>query len=430
LTKNARRAAAADSQPGSSFQEKTMLTPPSARAAELRQRISAFLEEHILPAEEVYRRQLSEMPSRWTAVPVMDELKAKAKAQGLWNLFLPKEEFPDGLSNEEYAPLCEIMGRSPLGAEPFNCSAPDTGNMETIARYGTKEQKERWLKPLMEGEIRSCFAMTEPAVASSDATNIQSQIRRDGDHYVINGRKWWTSGAMDPRCKIAIFMGLTNPDAPAHKRQSMILVPMDTPGIRVARALTVFGYDDAPHGHAEVSFENVRVPASNILLGEGRGFEIAQGRLGPGRIHHCMRSIGVAERALETLCLRALSRTAFGKSIADQGVNRHWIAECRMEIDQARLLTMHAARMMDEVGNKAARAEIAMIKVVAPNVALKVLDRAIQVCGGGGVCQDFHLAFAWAHSRTLRLADGPDEVHRETVAKLELRKYQPPPRRQ
>jgi acyl-CoA dehydrogenase len=411
-------------------QEETMLTPPSARAAELRQRISAFLEEHILPAEEVYRRQLSELPSRWSAVPVMDELKKKAKAQGLWNLFLPKEEFPDSLSNEEYAPLCEIMGRSPIGAEPFNCSAPDTGNMETIARYGTKEQKERWLKPLMEGEIRSCFAMTEPAVASSDATNIQSEIRRDGDHYVINGRKWWTSGAMDPRCKIAIFMGLTSPDAPAHKRQSMILVPMDTPGIKVLRPLTVFGYDDAPHGHAEVLFENVRVPASNILLGEGRGFEIAQGRLGPGRIHHCMRSIGVAERALETLCLRALSRNTFGKPIADHGVTRHWIAECRMDIDQARLLTMHAARMMDEVGNKAARAEIAMIKVVAPNAALKVLDRAIQVCGGGGVCQDFHLAFAYAHARTLRLADGPDEVHRETVAKIELRKYQPAARRQ
>jgi acyl-CoA dehydrogenase len=407
-----------------------MLTPPSARAAELRQRISAFMEEHILPAEEVYQRQLSQLPSRWGVPPIMDELKAKAKSQGLWNLFLPKEEFPDGLTNEEYAPLCEIMGRSPIGAEPFNCSAPDTGNMETIARYGTKEQKERWLKPLMEGEIRSCFAMTEPAVASSDATNIQSEIRRDGDHYVINGRKWWTSGAGDPRCKVYIFMGKTDTEAPRHQQQSMVLVPADTPGIKILRSLSVFGYDDAPHGHMEVLFENVRVPVTNILLGEGRGFEIAQGRLGPGRIHHCMRSIGVAERALETLCLRALSRTTFGKPIADHGVTRHWIAESRMEIDQARLLTMQAARMMDEVGNKAARAEIAMIKVVAPAVALKVVDRAIQVCGGAGVCQDFHLASAYAHSRTLRLADGPDEVHRETVAKIELRKYQPPARRQ
>jgi acyl-CoA dehydrogenase len=381
------------------------------------------MEEHVYPAEEVYERQLNELPSRWHVPPLMEELKAKAKDQGLWNLFLPKQEFPDGLTNLEYAPLCEIMGRSPIGSEPFNCSAPDTGNMETIARYGTEAQKERWLKPLMEGEIRSCFAMTEPEVASSDATNIRSEIRRDGDDYVINGRKWWSSGAMDPRCRIIIFMGLTNPDAPPHQRQSMILVPMDTPGIRVIRPLTVFGYDDAPHGHAEVVFEDVRVPASNILLGEGRGFEIAQGRLGPGRIHHCMRLIGVAERALETLCRRALSRSAFGRSIADHGVTRHWVAESRMEIDQARLLTMQAARMMDEVGNKAARAEIAMIKVVAPNVAQKVIDRAIQVCGGGGVCQDFHLAYAYARARALRLADGPDEVHRETVAKLEFKKY-------
>ncbi len=400
-----------------------MLTKPTPRVEELKRRITAFMEEHVYPAEELYERQLNELPSRWEVPPLMEELKAKAKAQGLWNLFLPKHEFPDGLTNLEYAPLCEIMGRSPIGAEPFNCSAPDTGNMETIARYGTEEQKERWLKPLMEGEIRSCFAMTEPEVASSDATNIRSRIRRDGDHYVIDGRKWWSSGAMDPRCKIIVFMGLTNPDAPPHKRQSMILVPMDTPGIRVVRPLTVFGYDDAPHGHAEVVFENVRVPASNILLGEGRGFEIAQGRLGPGRIHHCMRLIGVAERALETMCRRALSRSAFGRSIADHGVTRHWVAESRMEIDQARLLTMQAARMMDEVGNKAARAEIAMIKVVAPNVAQKVIDRAIQVCGGGGVCQDFHLAAAYARSRALRLADGPDEVHRETVAKIEFRKY-------
>jgi acyl-CoA dehydrogenase len=315
------------------------------------------------------------------------------------------------------------MGRSPIAAEAFNCSAPDTGNMETIARYGTAEQKKKWLQPLLDGEIRSCFAMTEPAVASSDATNIRSEIRRDGDHYVINGRKWWTSGAMDKRCKIIIFMGQTNPEAPSHKRQSMILIPMDTPGIKIIRPLSVFGYDDAPHGHAEVVFENVRVPAANILLGEGRGFEIAQGRLGPGRIHHCMRQIGIAERALETLCQRAMTRVAFGKTIAEQGVTRHWIGESRMEIDQARLLTLYAAQKMDEVGNKAARAEIAMIKVVAPNVAQKVIDRAIQVCGGGGVSQEFHLAKAFAHARTIRLADGPDEVHREAVAKIELKKY-------
>ncbi len=401
-----------------------MLFPLSKRAEELRERVTAFMEEHIYPAEHVFERQLNELPSRWQVPPIMDELKSKAKAQGLWNMFLPKREYPDSLTNVEYAQLCEIMGRSPIGPEPFNCSAPDTGNMETIIRYGTEEQKKRWLTPLMNGEIRSSFAMTEPAVASSDATNIRSQIKRDGDHYVINGRKWWTSGAMDPRCKIAIFMGQTDPEGPSHKRQSMVLVPMDTPGVKVIRPLTVFGYDDAPHGHAEVSFEDVRVPVSNILLGEGRGFEIAQGRLGPGRIHHCMRSIGVAERALETMCQRAMSRSTFGRTIADHGVTRHLIAESRMEIDQARLLTMHAARMMDEVGNKAARAEIAMIKVVAPNVAQQVVDRAIQVCGGGGVCQDFHLAYAWARSRVLRLADGPDEVHRETIAKLELRKYQ------
>jgi len=403
-----------------------MLYPMSRRAEELRHRVTAFMEEHIYPAEEVYERQLEELPSRWHVPPIMEELKAKAKAQGLWNLFLPKREFPDSLSNLEYAHLCEIMGRSPIGPEPFNCSAPDTGNMETIIRYGSEEQKARWLTPLMNGEIRSCFAMTEPDVASSDATNIRTSIARDGDGYIINGRKWWSSGAMDPRCKIAIVMGQTDPEGPRHARQSMILVPFDTPGVTVKRALTVFGYDDAPHGHAEVVYENVRVPASNILLGEGRGFEIAQGRLGPGRIHHCMRSIGVAERALETLCRRALSRTPFGKTIAEQGVTRHWIAESRMEIDQARLLTLHAATMMDEVGNKAARAEIAMIKVVAPNVAQKVIDRAIQVCGAAGVCQDFHLAYAYARSRVLRLADGPDEVHRETIAKMELGKYREP----
>jgi acyl-CoA dehydrogenase len=403
-----------------------MLFPLSPRAADLRQRVIAFMEEHVYPAEEVYERQVDEASSRWCVPPVMEELKAKARAQALWNLFLPKDEVADGLTNVEYGYLCEIMGRSPIGPEAFNCSAPDTGNMETLLRYGNEAQKEAWLKPLMEGKIRSCFAMTEPAVASSDATNIQSEIRREGDHYVINGRKWWSSGAMDPRCKIAIFMGKTDPKAAKHKQQSMVLVPMDTPGIRVVRPLTVFGYDHAPHGHAEVVYENVRVPVGNILLGEGRGFEIAQGRLGPGRIHHCMRSIGVAERALETLCRRAQARTTFGKAVADHGVTRHWVAESRMEIEQARLLTLHAARMMDEVGNKAARAEIAMIKVVAPNVAQKVVDRAIQVCGGGGVSQDFHLAAAYANVRSLRLADGPDEVHRETVAKLEFAKYPAP----
>ncbi len=393
------------------------------RIAELRLRVAAFMDKHVYPAEAAFEEELNSLPSRWSVSPIMEDLKARAKAEGLWNLFLPRREFPDALTNVEYASLCEIMGRSPIGAEPFNCSAPDTGNMETLALYGNAAQKKQWLEPLLAGDIRSCFAMTEPGVASSDATNIRTEIRRDGDDYVINGRKWWTSGAMDPRCKIAILMGQTDPDGPKHKRQSMILVPMDTPGITIVRPLTVFGYDDAPHGHAEVIFEDVRVPAGNILLGEGRGFEIAQGRLGPGRIHHCMRQIGVAERALETMCRRARARTTFGKPIADHGVTRHWIAESRMEIDQARLLTMHAARMMDEVGNKAAKAEIAMIKVVAPNVTQKVLDRAIQVCGGAGVSQDFHLAYAYARSRTLRLADGPDEVHRETVAKVELAKY-------
>jgi acyl-CoA dehydrogenase len=399
-----------------------MLPAPTPRSAELAERVAAFLNKHILPAEPVFQRQI-EQGDRWDEPPVMTELKAKARAEGLWNLWAPKHHDKEALSNLEYAPLCEIMGRSPIGAEPFNCSAPDTGNMETLILYGTDEQKKRWLVPLMEGEIRSCFAMTEPAVASSDATNIRAEIRRDGGDYVINARKWWTSGALDKRCKLAILMGQTDPTAQPHKRQSMILVPLDAPGVYVLRPLTVFGYDDAPHGHAEVVFDNVRVPASNILLGEGRGFEIAQGRLGPGRIHHCMRMIGMAERALQTMCQRALTRTAFGKTIAEQGITRHWIAESRVEIDQARLLTMHAARMMDEVGNKAARAEIAMIKVVAPNVAQKVIDRAIQVCGAGGVSQDFHLAYAYARARAIRLADGPDEVHRETVAKMELRKY-------
>ncbi len=400
-----------------------MLSPTTKKAEDLKHRVIDFMNEHVYPAENVFAEQLDNAPSRWSIPPVMEELKVKAREVGLWNLFLPKHEFNDGLTNAEYAVLCEEMGRSPIAPEAFNCSAPDTGNMETIARYGTQEHKDRWLKPLMEGQIRSCFGMTEPAVASSDATNIQTSIKRDGDDYVINGRKWWSSGAMDPRCKIIIVMGLTNPDGPKHQRQSMVLVPADTPGVTVMRPLTVFGYDDAPHGHAEVNFENVRVPVSNILLGEGRGFEIAQGRLGPGRIHHCMRCIGMAERALEDMCKRALSRVAFGQPIADHGMTRHWIAESRMDIDQARLLTMHAAHAMDTVGNKEARAEIAMIKVVAPNVAQRVVDRAIQVHGGGGVSQDFHLAKAYTGARSLRLADGPDEVHRETVAKIELAKH-------
>ena len=401
-----------------------MLPPPSPRSAELAERIAAFMQQHVYPAEPAYEREIRE-GDRWDEPPVMTELKTTAKAAGLRNLFVPKTHDPNALSVLEYAPLCEIMGRSPIGAEPFNCSAPDTGNMETIARYGTKEQKERWLKPLMEGEIRSCFAMTEPAVASSDATNIQSSIRRDGDDYVINGTKWWTSGAGDPRCKIAIFMGKTDPDAHKYLQQSMVLVPLDTPGITVKRMLSVFGYDDAPHGHAEVEFKDVRVPASSLLLDEGRGFEIAQGRLGPGRIHHCMRTIGMAERALASLCQRAMSRHAFGKSIAEQGVTRQWIAESRMEIEQSRLLTLHAAHMMDTVGNKAARTEIAMIKVIAPNMALRVIDRAMQIHGGMGVCQDTFLARAYAGQRTLRFADGPDEVHTDQIGRLELKKYIP-----
>ena len=396
----------------------------SGRVRELEQKLLRFMDEHIYPNEAVFDAEVA--GGSWQPSRVMEDLKAEARAQGLWNLFIPRGNEmgvgEEALTHLEYATLCETMGRSHIGPEAFNCSAPDTGNMEVLSRYGTDEHKERWLKPLLAGEIRSLFAMTEPEVASSDATNIQAQVCREGDEYVINGRKWWSSGAGDPRCKIAIFMGKSNPTAPAHKQQSMVLVPMDTPGVKIVRMLSVFGYDHAPHGHGEVLFENVRVPATNILLGEGRGFEIAQGRLGPGRIHHCMRLIGVAERALETMCARVKARVAFGKPLAEQGTIRADIAQSRIEIEQARLLTLKAAAMMDTVGNKAARAEIAMIKVVAPNVALCVLDRAIQAHGGAGVSQDTFLAAAWAGARTLRLADGPDEVHLESIAKWELKR--------
>jgi acyl-CoA dehydrogenase len=393
---------------------------PSNRSQDLRERLQAFFDRHVIPNEALFHEQIAQQ--RWQVPAIVEAMKIKARAEGLWNLFLPESNRGAGLTNLEYAPLCEVMGRSPgFGPEVFNCSAPDTGNMEVLARYGSPEQQERWLTPLLEGQIRSCFSMTEPAVASSDATNIRSTIVRDGDDYVLNGHKWWISGAGDPRCKISIFMGLSNPHAEPHKRQSMILVPMDAPGLTIRRMMHVFGYDDAPHGHAEITYENVRVPADNLLLGEGRGFEIAQGRLGPGRIHHCMRLIGVAERALELMCRRVTSRVAFGKTLAEQGTIRRDIAQSRIEIDQARLLTMRAAHLMDTVGNKAARSEIAMIKVVAPNVALQVLDRAIQAHGAAGVSQDTFLAHAWASARTLRLADGPDEVHLETIAKLELK---------
>jgi len=396
----------------------------SERARTLYQKLRAFMDAHVYPNERLFREQIEE-GDRWQPAPLMEELKAKARAEGLWNLFLPESEYGAGLTNLEYAPMAELMGRSmEFASEIFNCSAPDTGNMEVLVRYGTPEQKQRWLEPLLEGRIRSCFAMTEPEVASSDATNIRSTIAREGDEYVINGRKWWTSGAGDPRCKISIFMGKTDPSAPKHRQQSMILVPMDAAGVKIVRLLKVYGYDHAPHGHAEVLFENVRVPASNILLGEGRGFEIAQGRLGPGRIHHCMRLIGMSERALEAMCRRVTERVAFGKSLSEQGTIRASIATSRIEIEQARLLTLKAALMMDTVGNKAARAEIAMIKVVAPNLALNVIDRAVQAHGGAGVSDDFMLAAAWANARTLRLADGPDEVHLESIARMELSKYQ------
>jgi len=397
----------------------------SDKVKDLQRRLTAFMDEHVYPNEQRHHEEIER--NRWLPTKVIEELKQKARAAALWNLFLPESAHGAGLTNLEYAPLCEIMGRSHMAPEVFNCSAPDTGNMEVLSRYGTLEQKERWLKPLLAGEIRSCFGMTEPAVASSDATNIQASIARNGSDYVINGRKWWTSGAGDPRCKLAIFMGKTDPSAPVHKQQSMILVPMDARGVKIERLLKVFGYDHAPHGHGEVTFDNVRVPASNILLGEGRGFEIAQGRLGPGRIHHCMRSIGLAERALELMCKRVQSRVAFGKPLAEQGTIRADIAISRMEIEQARLLTLKAAYMMDAVGNKEARAEIAMIKVVAPNVALRVLDRSIQAHGGAGVSEDTFLASAWAGVRALRLADGPDEVHIEAIAKNEFRKWAKPP---
>ncbi|WP_348675231.1 acyl-CoA dehydrogenase family protein [uncultured Abyssibacter sp.] len=396
----------------------------SDKTQDLLARVKAFMDEHIYPNEHRYHDEVNAGDDRWQPTKVVEEMKVKAKEAGLWNLFLPESEHGAGLTNLEYAPLCEQMGRVLWAPEVFNCSAPDTGNMEVLARYGTQEQQERWLKPLLAGEIRSAFAMTEPDVASSDATNIQSSIVRDGDEYVINGRKWWTTGAPDPRCKVLIFMGKTDPDNESrHRQQSMILIPMDTPGVHMTRVLPVFGYDDAPHGHAEIEFKDVRVPASNLLLGEGRGFEIAQGRLGPGRIHHCMRAIGAAERALEKMCQRVTERVAFHKPIAAQGVTRQRIADARILIDQARLLTLNAAHMMDTVGNKVAAKEIAMIKVAAPAMACQVLDWAIQAHGAGGVSDDFGLAYAYAQLRTLKLADGPDEVHRNAIAKLELSKY-------
>ena len=402
-----------------------MLATPSPRAADLKKKLLAFMDEHIYPNEKRFDEELKP-GQRFVNPPILEALKAKARAAGLWNLFLPESDLGAGLTNLEYAHLCEVMGRSAhFAPEVFNCSAPDTGNMEVLVRYGTKEHQQRWLKPLLAGEIRSAFCMTEPAVASSDATNIQCSIKRDGDHYVVDGRKWWASGAGRKNCAIFIVMGKTDPGAPKHQQQSQILVPRDTPGVTIHRFLPVMGYDDAPEGHWEVTFDKVRVPASNLLLGEGRGFEIAQGRLGPGRIHHCMRLIGMAERALDLMCRRAISRVAFGKPIAEQGVVKSWIAHSRMEIDQARLLTLHAAHMMDTVGNKVARAEIAMIKVVAPNMAARVIDRAMQVHGAAGLCDDFPLAHMWTWTRILRLADGPDEVHADQLARLELAKHAP-----
>ncbi|MBX9974837.1 acyl-CoA dehydrogenase family protein [Cytobacillus firmus] len=397
----------------------------SSNVQDLIRKLNVFMEENLYPNELLYEQQLNEQENRWDAIPpIMEELKRKAKDAGLWNLFLPESEYGAGLSNVDYAPLCEIMGRSMIAPEIFNCNAPDTGNMEVLARYGTDQQKSDWLKPLLEGEIRSCFSMTEPDVASSDATNIEARIERQGTEFVINGRKWWSSGAGDPRCRVAIVMGKTDPAASRHEQQSMILVPLDTPGVKIERMLPVFGYDHAPHGHAEITYNNVRVPAENMIWGEGKGFAIAQGRLGPGRIHHCMRLIGAAERALEELCKRVQNRIAFGKPLSNQGVIREWIADSRIEIEQARLLTLKAAHMMDTAGNKVAKTEIAMIKVVAPSMALKVIDRAIQAFGAAGVSEDVPLAALWANARTLRLADGPDEVHRAQIAKLELKKYQ------
>ena len=393
----------------------------SDKAGALQEQLKAFMDKYIYPNEPEFFHQLNE-GNRWKVIPLLEELKEKARAEGLWNLFLPESEYGAELTNYEYAPLCEIMGRVFWASEVFNCSAPDTGNMEVLVRYGSEEQKERWLKPLLEAKIRSAFCMTEPDVASSDARNIEASIVRDGDQYVINGHKWWISGAGDPRCEIFIFMGKTDPEGHPYRQQSMILVPRDTPGVKIKRMLPVFGYDAAPHGHGEIEFKDVRVPISNLLLGEGRGFEIAQGRLGPGRIHHCMRTIGIAERALEEICRRVKKRVAFGRPLAEMGQIRQDIARSRSEIDQARLLTLYAAHRMDTVGNKVARTEIAMIKVVAPNMALKVIDRAIQAHGGLGVCNDIWLAGAYANIRTLRLADGPDEVHREVIARLELRK--------